>query len=128
MRIVKSLIEGNKMFKICKNKPNDQMKKQEYENYRKSLDKTIKLAKRKYYEKKINNSKHELKALWKLVKRKGFTASASGIKEIQSDHGHSIQEHESIANELINIFVKKVTPKDSFFLKSVTEKQMEETL
>ncbi|KAK9873084.1 hypothetical protein WA026_020815 [Henosepilachna vigintioctopunctata] len=96
--------------------------------------------------KKIDNSKNELKALWKLVKTKGFTDSGNGIKEIQSEHGHSIQDPESIANEFKEYFFqirknlvdkikrteplscRKVTPKDSFFLTPVTEKEMEETL
>ncbi|KAK9889006.1 hypothetical protein WA026_004290 [Henosepilachna vigintioctopunctata] len=119
--------------------PNDRMKKEEYENNGKTQDKVIKLAKRKHYEEKIVNSKNELKALWKLVKTKGFTDSGNGIKEIQSEHDHSIQDPQSIANEFNEYFsqigknladkmkraeplsCRKVTPKDSFFLTPVTE-------
>ncbi|KAK9876057.1 hypothetical protein WA026_011167 [Henosepilachna vigintioctopunctata] len=93
-----------------------------------------------------DNSKNKLKALWKLVKTKGFIDSDNGIKEIQSEHGHSIQDTEFIANEFNEYFsqigknledkikraeplsCRKVTPNDSFFLTPFTEKEMEETL
>lgn len=66
--VVRSIRKRNKLHKLAKLKPDDDLAKIAFINYRNTCNKLIKSLKRQYYQTQLQNSNKDIKKTWTLIK------------------------------------------------------------
>ena len=104
--ILKSISIKNKLFRLA-HKENDRSNLIKYKTYRNALNRTIKEAKRNYYQDFLTQNKNNAKKIWEatndLVNQKNKTASAPNT--LKKENGEVATNSKEIAEEFNNFFV-----------------------
>ncbi|XP_074035242.1 uncharacterized protein [Leptinotarsa decemlineata] len=103
--IIRSIIERDRLFTKYRNNMSDTVSKEEYLNYRNTLNSLIKSRKKSYYRQKIENNKNSSQALWNTIKTLNKNQNNKGIDQIIDENGHLTVDKEEISDIFNNYYI-----------------------
>lgn len=105
--LAKSIITRDKMYRRCKQNPDNVTFKQQFITYRTYLNNLIKYTKISYYRTEIERNKHCTKSLWETVKNISCTGKKrSDIKAIIGDNNEAITDNLKMANHFNDFYAE----------------------
>ena len=108
--LLKSINNKNKLYKQYINSPTIE-KRQKFKTYKNKLNMLIRKAKRKYFFKKFERSKNDMKQTWNTINNiLGRGKKQTCQNKFKDDHGNVFTSPEDIANQFNDFFVN-VGPK-----------------